>query len=585
MGAGAGFDLLAQANVQRRQMDYEDKQRARDLQFQNNFDKLQNDEKDIQLKYSSTLDKAGKPTADSQQWMDALAKNHADQRQLYDEFIHPEKNPGAIQRLGGWIAKRVGLEKPAPSITTEVGAITIPGTPPAARGGTASANGAAPSLGTGPAISLPGQKVTITEVPQKQFDKQQALQAKNLATDREAAAQAAAGAPIGPVQEAAMKTDAANEAWLSMFDTKMKQLRQADPNLSPEEAQRATLELMGVRVPLSYGQPQLWQLGDGTQAEVRFSPDGSAVYANGAPVDPDLLVGAKQLPKVSAAPHTILNQEQDAYAKSYGFDDFSKVPAALQYAAQQYVQQKAKLDTQFGRATRSTTMKQDINGNEIPVTVWNYSTPVGMVKLEDPLSELYPHATVTGAQGGNPEPKATGTARTPVAAPPRPSAHTAAPKPQGAQGSQYAKVGPPLFKGRTPTTDKDYTAARAAYSGYQEVLKEASNTTPVDSQDMVMTWLKGRVNRVTATEIQAVRNLGGAFQKFDGNVNSILHGTMTPEQISWFVKSAKERYDVAQNVWKQDQSMGATSPDEGDSGTGGFDWNNTSLAPVHQGGR
>jgi hypothetical protein len=91
-----------------------------------------------------------------------------------------------------------------------------------------------------------------------------------------------------------------------------------------------------------------------------------------------------------------------------------------------------------------------------------------------------------------------------------------------------------------------------AQASYLDVQKAGGNggksLDPVGSQGVVLSWLRGRVNRVTATEIAQVRNLGGIFQKFDGNVSSLIRGTMTPQQYQWFLRSAKDNYENAQTV-------------------------------------
>lgn len=106
------------------------------------------------------------------------------------------------------------------------------------------------------------------------------------------------------------------------------------------------------------------------------------------------------------------------------------------------------------------------------------------------------------------------------------------------------------FRKATPQSNAAKKAVDTAQNSYLDVQKAGANGAldPVGSQGVVLSWLRGRVNRVTNNEITAVRNLGGIFDKFDGNVSSLTQGTMTPKQYQWFLRSAKDNYDNAQQV-------------------------------------
>ena len=56
------------------------------------------------------------------------------------------------------------------------------------------------------------------------------------------------------------------------------------------------------------------------------------------------------------------------------------------------------------------------------------------------------------------------------------------------------------------------------------------------------------MNRVTATEIATVNNLGGAQMKLEGNYVRLVSGKMTDQQRAWFLQSAKNNYDNALTI-------------------------------------
>jgi hypothetical protein len=106
------------------------------------------------------------------------------------------------------------------------------------------------------------------------------------------------------------------------------------------------------------------------------------------------------------------------------------------------------------------------------------------------------------------------------------------------------------FSKATPQSNAAKKQVDASEKSYLDVQKAGANGSldPVGSQGVVLSWLRGRVNRVTATEIASVRNLGGIFDKFDGNVSSLEKGTMSPQQYQWFLRSAKQNYENDKQV-------------------------------------
>lgn len=117
------------------------------------------------------------------------------------------------------------------------------------------------------------------------------------------------------------------------------------------------------------------------------------------------------------------------------------------------------------------------------------------------------------------------------------------------------------FRKATPQSNTAKKAVDTAENSYLDVQKAGANGNldPVGSQGVVLSWLRGRVNRVTATEIEAVKNLGGIFDKFDGTMSSLDKGTMTPKQYQWFLRSAKDNYENAQTVASKYSTPGPKS--------------------------
>ena len=112
-----------------------------------------------------------------------------------------------------------------------------------------------------------------------------------------------------------------------------------------------------------------------------------------------------------------------------------------------------------------------------------------------------------------------------------------------------------------------------AYNSYLDVQNAERDRTPVGDTGVILAWLRGRVNRVTATEISAVNNLGGAQMKLEGNYVRLVSGKMTDQQRDWFLQSAKNNYDDAVKVANQ-----YTNPQGPQNQTGDF-W---SQMPDHQ---
>jgi len=142
-----------------------------------------------------------------------------------------------------------------------------------------------------------------------------------------------------------------------------------------------------------------------------------------------------------------------------------------------------------------------------------------------------------------------------------PNARLNAKKPISKQVPTGDRVLP--FLKATPAGTVAKKAVDTAENSLLDVQKAGANGNldPVGSQGIVLAWLRGRVNRVTQPEINSVRNLGGIFDKFDGNMSSLTQGTMTPKQYQWFLRSAKDNYDNALTVAKKyNQPVSSQAP-------------------------
>ena len=293
---------------------------------------------------------------------------------------------------------------------------------------------------------------------------------------------------------------------------------------------------------------------------------------------------AQKKPSVSP-----FNEGRNNYAKGYvnptteqGFASFNDLPAKLKDKVNDYIVKKQQYDKLYPTTTTSQQKLQDATGGIHFATVTNYKTPGGgALTLIDPLEAAgYKRVMTPSAQGASHSPES------PVAPLPTPrttkrgNTSNLAKTGEVAAQSGNVKVGPAVLQGRTPTIDAADKKRQASSSAYLDVYNfgghkgDGNLINPVDSQGIVMAWLRGKVNRVTATEIANVRNLGDWLAKFDGTISSITNGTMTPQQYQWFLESAKTTRDDDQQIYNSLLKAGQndTSP-SGDK---------TNLSPAAQ---
>ena len=522
------------------------RQQKREQDFQNTATQLFNNRTALQQKLSTLKDADGNPLPGYDDTMNALTQNESAIRQHW----HPDKNPGMLQKFGHMITDHLGITDP----------------------------------------------------------NQRTLQANNKALDnmqgdKTRAAMLATAAPLSPAQTAMQNVATQGKVQAAQMKQVMDNYDQMNPNASPQQRDQFKKEYMesaflGRRWnPLmDRGKTQLMIKVDKNGKETPYLHDimwNRNTDANGNELDDSffddmqMIKNAPSGAQVGKTPSmgSALQIGLRAYAREHNIDVNALNSADINYVMGMQAQSKM-----FPTLSTSTVIKQGPNGELFPVHETNSKTP-GAAKLVDPrgatsgnwlreaATEANAQPGAAGAQPGQPQPGQPGPASG-QASPQdlRKEAEVRKPKQTasaaGGKGSGGVWAGPPIAQGRTPASDKALTAVDTAEGAYNEVVKAAHSTNPVDSQGIILSWLRGKVNRVTATEIAAVRNLGGVFDKFDGTVSSIEHGTMTPKQISWFVKNAKDNLDTARKVaskYTNPNGQGQT-----DSGGGG-DWRSRAI--------
>ena len=259
--------------------------------------------------------------------------------------------------------------------------------------------------------------------------------------------------------------------------------------------------------------------------------------------------GQKIEPKASTSQ---FNEMLASYAKQHKMAVEELPPNVYDYVAC-----KMALDRAIPSSTTTTTIKLDAEGNYVPVTITNYRTPGGKFQLVDPLGTT--EEQKTGAEKAPLSTKKT-TERTEKAKQTSPAATGKG------EGAGNVRVGPALFKGRSSEATAANKNVDIAQNSLLDVQKASQDPTPVGDQGIVLAWLRGRVNRVTATEIAAVNNLGGAQLKMEANLVRIASGKMTDQQRNWFLQSAQNNYDNAVTVANKYKTGGVSAPQAGGGG-------------------
>lgn len=455
-------------------------------------------------------------------------------------LFHPDQ-PGGAERLGKLIWAKLHGKEPQPETTTETTAATPGATLPAAPG---TMGVAGPTLPSTPGVTIERPAITPAERTTRN--------AQDLAN----------GAPATPVNTSIQ------------FRSQMKA---AFPNASDEDLDKWTQIHAGVEakpvapkdeVWTSRGQPfQDPESGDWMQPQFNKS---------GEPRNQPL-PGYAQATKQSQANAAVQRRE---YAQAaYGDPNH-----ALTFGDEQNM---IKLVKQAGTGTTTGGhfgQVPDKNGDIH--TVWmptSSSKNFGGVQPGGKAAAASPTAPTSTPSATTP--KTAGAAKKAVAAvKPKNDVNAEAvtiqddiSKPLATRASPGAIVGGRNTGAQTDALKK----AQDADKGYLDVQKAGNGdpsghkVDPVGSQQIVLAWLRGRVNRVTATEIAAVNNLGGLEMKMEGNYAKIVKGTMSPQQYQWFLKSARDNSETARQVANFSSGKGPnpTAPAAPSANAPAFDWN------------
>lgn len=108
------------------------------------------------------------------------------------------------------------------------------------------------------------------------------------------------------------------------------------------------------------------------------------------------------------------------------------------------------------------------------------------------------------------------------------------------------KLSPPDAKEVTDLT-KAFDDARAASQSARRAVQAHLRGEDASLQDkgIVLSWLKGRMNRVTQQEVNTLNNLGGLEMSWDGRMAHIVKGELSARQIAMFAKDAAGSYHDA----------------------------------------
>lgn len=513
--------------------------------FQNQATQLFNNRTALQQKLSTLKDADGNPLPGYNDTMDALTKNEAAIRQHW----HPDNNPGMLQKFGHMITDHLGITNP--------------------------------DMRT---MKADNQAVT------------------NMQGDQNRAQMLATAAPLSPGQIAMQNVATQGKVQAAQMDQVMANYDKLNPDASPIQREQFKKEYIESAFLGRRWNPLMdrgkFQLMNGTKDGKPFQWYHDTLWGrdmgiDGNPLDEGDLSDVTDIHLAPTAAQSGKTPSMGsalaiglrAYAREHNIDVNMLNSADINYVMAMQAQSKL-----FPTMSTSTVIKQGPRGELFPVHETNTKTP-GAAKLVDPRGAtsgnwLQQAASEANAQPGQAQAQAPDqSGQTPVSGQASPQdlrKQAEARKPKQTTPSTGGKaaggtwVGPPIAQGRTPASDKALAAVDTAEGAYSEVLKAAHNTNPVDSQGVILSWLRGKVNRVTATEIAAVRNLGGVFDKFDGTVSSVEHGTMTPKQISWFVKNAKDNLDTARKVaskYTNPNGQGAQPV----GGNSGGDWRSRAI--------
>jgi hypothetical protein len=495
----------------------------------------------LQSKLSTLKDANGNSLPGYDDTMKALTDNETAIRQHW----HPDKNPGMLQKFSHMITDRMGITDPS----------------------------------------------------------QRTLQANNksldaMQGDQNRAQALAAAAPLSPAQVALQNAHTQGDVQSAQLDQAVANYRKLNPNAT--SAQEAAFKkevgeslLLGRRWNPLMDRGK-WTPMEGTKDGKPFSYMHDAYWnrntdMSGNELDDGDLEGFVPTPKPtkSGSPGSAFQIALRAYAKSHNISDISELP----FSAVQFVNGVMAQSRLFPTSTTSHSMKLGPDNLWYPIEETGVKTPGGS-KLKDPLGGASSNWMNEASTAAPPQSGAVPTGTQPAAgassaspqelrreAEKRKPTTSTSPNLPAATGNLGVRVGQPILQGKSPASDDANKKLNAAQASYEEVAKAAHSTNPVDSQGIILSWLRGKVNRVTATEIAAVKNLGGIFDKFDGSLSSVEHGVMTPKQISWFAKNAKDNLDIARHITSQYRNpiQGAQPGAQPGATDSGGDWRSRAI--------
>lgn len=395
----------------------------------------------------------------------------------------------------------------------------------------------------------------------KNIQQADAKKAAAAAADQASAKTLEATAPISPAQQASMQGQIDVDNLRRTVEAKKKIFHELFPNASDQETKNfedlLAESILGVKSAQVAGKwDQVGGTSKGQHVSLLYNErTGEYKTPNGETVPDEVL--ADFLPDAKAKPSTAWNNEWlAAYLRGHGLPpDYPVDDKVMAYVGQQIALSKLAQTTSV-----TNTLKQDVNGAWVPIQESNHRIPGFGDVLHDPLGAMTKPTKVPthdpASQGNQPPSPGSGAAPAPGATPTHPP-HPAAPAvpasgaPPAPRANPNVKVGAPLFQGRTPESDAALKNVNAAKSSYLDVQKASNDPTPVGDQGVILAWLRGRVNRVTATEIAAVNNLGGADMRLEGAIVRVVSGKMTDQQRAWFLRSAKDNYDNAVQIANQ----------------------------------
>lgn len=294
------------------------------------------------------------------------------------------------------------------------------------------------------AISRYGHILTdalhITNAAQREKE-QAAKQTALAAGDQRTAHGLAAAAPISPQQRAVQEEQTNNALNIQRVKDFRDNWKANNPGATPEQEATATGEYIqsvyGIKQtyakPLSGTKP--YKGSDGKYYQAVENPDGTT---GAVAMPPDYA------PPAQHSSTSQFNEELAAYAKAHNMAVEDLPPEALDYVSRRAAQARAMPST-----TTTTTLKQNFDGQWVPVTEQNSRNP-GSVHLVDPLGTSSEQHSESSKPKSSPAPKK----HEPTKGTEKSGESTGS-----ARKNSHTSVGAPVFAGK----NKEYDDAKTAY--------------------------------------------------------------------------------------------------------------------------